>query len=90
MVAIATYPPTHRSNLVHELAEKLTRTMEDEELGFDRAFAKITLNALGISFEGNELIDGKGDHGIDFGIIDTEQCSIYQFKSQNFERKFRS
>jgi hypothetical protein len=55
--------------------------MDEDEKRLDKAFPSLCLHYLGCDESEGTHSDGKGDHGIDFWMLDEIQGQVFQFKS---------
>src|SRR5262249_20880105 len=73
------YPSEQRNNLVAQFHSILQRRQEEEDLTFDRAFSRVSLEVLGYDLDAGTMSDGRGDFGIDFWIVEERAATLFQF-----------
>ena len=81
---IAPFPEEHRTTLLERLDWFLKRTLDEDDLPYDRAFIHVALDILGYEIDQNSLSDGRGDCGIDYWVMEERGATIFQFKSHDF------
>lgn len=82
------FPSDQQQNLTVEFVTDLLKAMEDDSLVYDKAFIKVSLQALDYDMNEGILSDGSSDFGFDYGLIGQSSAKIFQFKCQDFIQQF--
>ena len=54
----------------HGSAQGFQRRIDEDELSYDKAFSRVALDILGYDADAGVSSDGRGDHGVDYWIVD--------------------
>jgi len=63
----------------HGSAQGFQRRIDEDELSYDKAFSRVALDILGYDADAGVSSDGRGDHGVDYWIVDERAATIFQF-----------
>src|SRR3954470_7787469 len=63
----------------HGSAQGFQRRIDEDELSYDNAFSRVALDILGYDADAGVSSDGRGDHGVDYWIVDERAATIFQF-----------
>jgi AIPR protein len=84
----ALYPTRQKENLLRGLLEDLNEAKDQKGLTSYAAFRDVALSWLGYSEdEAPTIIDGANDRGFDAYRISRSEIDLFQFKSQDFQKK---
>jgi hypothetical protein len=84
----ALYPTRQKENLLRGLLDDLNEAREQKGLTYYAAFREVALSWLGYSEdEVPTIIDGANDRGFDAYRISRSEIDLFQFKSQDFQKK---
>ncbi|WP_314948861.1 AIPR family protein [Bradyrhizobium cosmicum] len=85
------YPTRQKENLLRGLLDDLNEAKDQKGLTYYAAFREVALSWLGYSEDQAPIIiDGANDRGFDAYRISRSEIDLFQFKSQDFQKKSSS